>query len=116
SGLQNFRAELDAFLKHTLKQNYNDKAPARLVLVSPTAIQDLSATLDVPDGRVQNGLLATYTSVMEAVANENGVMFVDAFRASQGWYRGSKEPLAGDGALLNDAGYKKLSTFLCDRI
>jgi putative heme-binding domain-containing protein len=116
AGLANFRAELDAFLKHTLQQKYNDKAPARLVLVSPTAIQDLSAKLDVPDGRVQNGLLATYTSVMEAVAAEHGVLFVDAFRASQGWYRESKEPLTGDGALLNDAGYKKLASFLVDRI
>src|SRR5258706_1466421 len=78
AGLKNFREELDAFLKHTLSQKYNDKAPARLALVSPTAIQDLSAAMDVPDGRLQNPLLASYTSVMEAVANEHGVLFVDA--------------------------------------
>ena len=116
SGLKNFRAELDAFLKHTLAQKYNDKAPAKLVLVSPTAIQDLSSTMDVPDGRLQNPLLASYTSVMEAVANENGVLFIDAFHASQGWYKESKEALTADGALYNDAGYKKLAPFLCDRI
>ncbi len=116
AGLPNFRAELDAFLKHTLAQSYNGKAPAKLALVSPTAIQDLSAKLDVPDGRLQNPLLATYTSVMEAVAGENGVLFVDAFRASQGWYRESKEPLTADGALLNEAGYKNLTTLLVDRI
>jgi putative heme-binding domain-containing protein len=51
---------------------------------------------------------------MEAVAGENGVLFVDAFRASQGWYRESKEPLTIDGALLNDAGYRKLATLLAD--
>jgi len=116
AGLKNFREELDAFLKHTLSQKYNDKAPARLALVSPTAIQDLSASMDVPDGRLQNPLLASYTSVMEAVANEHGVLFVDAFHASQSWYRESKEALTSDGALLNDAGYKKLSTLLIDRI
>jgi len=116
AGLKNFREELDAFLKHTLAQKYNDKAPARLALVSPTAIQDLSATLDVPDGRLQNPLLAAYTSVMEAVAAENGVLFVDAYRASQGWYRDSKAPLTVDGALLNDAGYRMLGTLLADRI
>src|SRR3954468_13138984 len=101
AGLKNFRAELDAFLKHTLAQKYNDKAPAKLALVSPTAIQDLSATMDLPDGRLQNPLLAAYTSVMEAVAGENGVLFVDAYRASQGWYREAKEPLTTDGALYN---------------
>jgi putative heme-binding domain-containing protein len=116
AGLKNFREELSAFLKHTLAQKYNDKAPAKLALVSPTAIQDLSAAMDVPDGRLQNPLLAAYTSVMEAVAGENGVLFVDAYRASQGWYRASKEPLTSDGALLNDAGYKKLTQLLVDRI
>src|SRR6185295_1049504 len=93
AGLANFRAELDAFLKHTLQQKYNDKAPCRLALVSPTAIQDLSALMDVPDGRLQNPNLAAYTSVMEAVAGEHGVLFVDAFRASQVWYRESKDLL-----------------------
>ena len=116
AGLKNFRAELDAFLKHTLAQNYNGTAPAKLALVSPTAIQDLSASMDVPDGRLQNPILAAYTSVMEAVAGENNVLFVDAFRASQGWYRESKAPLTADGALLNEAGYRKLSLLLIDRI
>ncbi|HEV3029552.1 MAG TPA: PVC-type heme-binding CxxCH protein, partial [Planctomycetota bacterium] len=115
-GLKNFRAELDAFLRHTLAQKYNDQAPAKLVLVAPTAVQDLSAAMDVPDGRLQNPLLAAYTSVMEAVAAENGVLFVDAFHASQGWYKESKEALTADGALYNDAGYRKLAPFLCDRI
>jgi putative heme-binding domain-containing protein len=116
AGLANFRAELDAFLKHTASQSYNGTAAPKLALVSPTAVQDLSASLDVPDGRVQNPLLASYTSVMEAVAGENGVLFVDAFRASQGWYRQSRAPLTTDGALLNDEGYRKLSTLLVDRI
>ncbi len=115
-GLRNFRAELDAFLEHTLSQSYNGKAPPKLALVSPTAIQDLSATIDVPDGRLHNPVLAAYTSVMEAVAGENGVLFVDAFRASQQWYRDSKEPLTTDGALLNEAGYRKLTSLLADRL
>jgi len=116
AGLKHFRAELDAFLKHTLGQKYNGTAAPKLALVSPTAIQNLSATLDVPDGRLQNPVLAATTSVMEAVAGENGVLFVDAFRASHTWYRESKEPLTTDGALLNEAGYKKLATLLIDRI
>src|SRR5258707_15485281 len=91
-------------------------APGTPAHVSPTAIQYLSAPLEVPDGRLQNPLLASYPSVMEAVANEHGVLFVDAFRASQAWYRESKEPLTTDGALLNDAGYRKLTTLLVDRI
>src|SRR5687768_18256135 len=55
-----------------------------------------------PTRRSSDLILAAYTSVMEAVAGENGVLFVDAFRASQTWYRESKEPLTADGALLNE--------------
>ncbi len=108
--LENYRVELDAFVKHTLA-----KYP-KLVLVSPTAIQDLSATMDVPDGKAQNPVLAAYASAMEAVAAKNGVLFVDAFHASQAWYRASKDPLTSDGALLNDAGYRKLSALLLERV
>jgi putative heme-binding domain-containing protein len=115
-GLKNYREELDAFLKYTLSQKYNGASAPKIVLVSPTAIQDLSAAMDVPDGRLQNPLLAAYASVMEAVANENGVLYVDVFRASQTWYRESKEPLTADGALLNEAGYRKLAPLLVDRI
>ncbi len=116
AGLEHFRGELDAFLKHTLAQKYNGTAAPKLVLVSPTAIQDISALLDVPDGKAQNALLAAFSSVMEAVAAKNGVVFVDAFRASQGWYRESKERLTSDGAQLNDAGYRKLASLLLDRV
>jgi putative heme-binding domain-containing protein len=116
AGLEHFRAELDAFLKHTLAQKYNGSAPPKLALVSPTAIQDLSATMDVPDGKAQNPILAAYTSTMEAVARQNGVLFVDAFHPSQAWYRESKDPLTTDGALLNDAGYRKLAPLLADRL
>jgi putative heme-binding domain-containing protein len=114
--LEAFRAELDAFLKHTLAQKYDGSAPPRLALVSPTAIQDRSAVLDVPDGKAQNAVLAAFSSAMEAVAARNGVLFVDAFRASQAWYREAKEPLTTDGVLLNDAGYARLAVLLADRI
>ena len=116
SGLEHFRAELDAFLKHTLAQKYNGTSAPRLALVSPTALQDLSATLDVPDGKAQNALLSAYTSVMEAVARQHGVLFVDAFQPSRAWYRETTEPLTTDGALLNDAGYRRLADLLVDRV
>lgn len=116
AGLSNFRAELDAFLEHTLAQAYNGDAPPKLVLVSPTAYQDLTETMDVPDGQRENSNLAAYTSVMESVAAEHGVLFVDAFSASLEWYEATDEPLTIDGALLNDAGYRKLADFLIDRI
>ncbi len=116
SGLNNFNAELDAFLKHTLAQKYNGVSAPQVVLVSPTAYQDLTATMDVPQGKIENAHLAAYAAVMETVAKANGVPFVNAFSASLDWYKSTKTPLTADGALLNDAGYQKLSELLLDHI
>lgn len=116
SGLDNFQAELDAFVEHTLSQQYNGESAPKLVLVSPTGYEDRTDTIDVPDGESENSNLAAYTSVMEGVAKKHDVMFVDAFSASLDWYENADEPLTADGALLNEAGYRKLSEFLIDRI
>ncbi|MEX2213223.1 MAG: PVC-type heme-binding CxxCH protein [Phycisphaeraceae bacterium] len=116
AGLSHFRDELNAFVNHTLSQKYNGEKGPQLVLISPTAIQDLSATLDVPNGRITNMNLAAYASAMNAVAEDNWVPFVDAYSASLKWYKETKQPLTTDGALLNDAGYQKFSALLVDRI
>src|SRR5690606_23439209 len=42
----NYEAELEAFVQHTLSKAYNGEAAPRLVLVSPIAFEDLSATRD----------------------------------------------------------------------
>ena len=116
AGLANFKAELAAFVDHTLKQKYNGEKAPQLVIVAPTAIQDLSAMMDVPNGKITNLNLAAYATVMGAVCEDNWLPFVDAYSASLKWYKETKEPLTADGALLNDAGYKKFSTFLIDRV
>jgi len=115
AGLVNFREELDAFVLHTLSQKYNGTSAPKIVLVSPTGVQDITAIIDVPSGKQTNLNLAVYTSAIQAVAEENWVHFVDAYSPSLKWYRETKEPLTADGALLNDAGYEKLATLLIDR-
>ncbi|MFT5154952.1 MAG: putative heme-binding domain-containing protein, partial [Planctomycetota bacterium] len=116
AGLDNFRAELDAYLKHTLSQKYNGRKAPQLALVSPTAYQDRSATMNVPDGRLENANLAAYTAVMEAVSAEHEVHFVNAFNASLEWHDSSRRALTADGALFNDAGYERLSAFLVEEL
>lgn len=116
TGLKNFHDELEAFVKHTLSQKYNGKSTPKLVLVSPTAYEDISGKMDVPNGGKENQNLAAYASVMQAVAKDNNIPFVDAFTASIKWYENSDESLTSDGALLNDKGYQKLSTLLNDKI
>ncbi len=116
AGLANYRAELDAFVKHTLAQQYNRKSAPTLALVSPIAFEDLSATFDLPNGKTENLNLALYTQAMREVAAQNKVLFVDAFTPSQQWYANTAEPLTIDGLQLNDAGYQRLSLLLTDAL
>ncbi|GAB3016065.1 PVC-type heme-binding CxxCH protein [Spirosoma pulveris] len=116
AGLANYKAELDAFIKHTLSQKYNGKTAPQLAIVSPIAFEDLSATLDLPNGKKENANILLYTKAMKEVAEQNKVLFVDAFTPSQQWYNTTKEPLTIDGSQLNEEGYKKLGLLLADQL
>ncbi len=79
AGLPKFKANLDSFVKHTLKQKYNGKSAPRLVLFSPIAHEDLHDR-NLPDGAENNKRLEKYTAAMAEVARANQVPFVDLFR------------------------------------
>ncbi|MEM9834383.1 MAG: PVC-type heme-binding CxxCH protein [Bacteroidota bacterium] len=117
AGLENFRAELNAFIAHTLAQNYNGDSSrvVQLGLVSPIAFEDLSQQYDLPDGKQENKNLALYTKAMQEVAAENGVHFVDVFHPTQAWFSGSESALTIDGFQLNDEGYQQLAPLLADQ-
>lgn len=111
-----FKAELTAFIKHTLSQKYNGATAPKLVLVSPIAFEDLSAQFDLPNGKVQNTNLELYTEAMKEVCAAQKVYFVDAFNPSKKWFNETKENLTIDGFQLNDLGYQKLSQMLINQI
>ncbi len=115
-GLENYKAELDAFIKHTLSQHYNGSSAPQVAIVSPIAFEDLSDKYDLPNGKKDNEHLLLYTRGMKAVADSNNVLFVDAFTPSGKWFDSNKEDLTIDGSQLNDEGYKKLSVLLADEI
>ncbi len=113
--LDNFKAELTAFIEHTYSQKYNGSTSPKLVLVTPIAFQDLTAKYDFPNGKKENYNLAQYATAMKEVAEEKGVGVVDAFTASKKWYN-SRDQLTIDGAQLNEKGYEKLAKLLADEI
>ena len=114
--LDNYRAELEAFIKHTLSQKYNDRSTPKLVLVSPIAFEDRSSEMDVPNGLRENRNLSLYSKAMEEIATIHSIPFVDVFEPSLKWYANHEDPLTIDGSQLNDAGYLVLSNFLADKI
>ncbi|MEL6250807.1 MAG: PVC-type heme-binding CxxCH protein [Bacteroidota bacterium] len=115
AGLENFRGELDAFVKHSLSQKYNGTSAPQLALISPISFEDLSYKVDLPSGREENKNLKLYTQVIKEVAAANQVLFLDAFGPSRAWFSTAQD-LTIDGAQMNEEGYKTFSTFLADGV
>jgi mono/diheme cytochrome c family protein/glucose/arabinose dehydrogenase len=115
AGLANFKAELEAFVQHTLAQKYNGAAPPQLALISPIAFQNLSAQYDLPNGINENKNLELYSKAIQEVAAKYDVLFLDAFNASKKWYE-TGEQLTIDGFQLNTEGYQKFATLLADQL
>ena len=114
-GLKNFKNELDAFVQHSLSQQYNSKLFPELVLVSPLAFEDLSDKFDLPNGHQENKNLEIYSKVIQEVANKHQLLFVDIFEPSKKWFK-KEGPLTIDGFQLNEKGYLKLANYLSEFI
>jgi mono/diheme cytochrome c family protein/glucose/arabinose dehydrogenase len=115
AGLQRYKNELTAFIKHTKSQKYNGKSAPQLALVSPVAFQDLSKKFDIPNGIQENINLNLYANATREIANLHNIIYLDAFSTSKKWYD-SGEEMTIDGMQLNEAGYKKFSKLLVDEL
>ena len=116
AGLENYKAELDAFIKHTLQQRYNGVSAPQLVIVSPVAFEDLSKKFDLPNGKVENTNLALYTDAMKEISAKNKVHFLNVFSPTKDWFDNATTDLTIDGSQLSDAGYARFAPLLADGI
>ncbi|MDN3202989.1 PVC-type heme-binding CxxCH protein [Algoriphagus sediminis] len=116
AGLENFKAELDAWIKHSKRKKYNGDSVPSLALVSPIAMENISHLKDVPNGEKENEMIQLYAKVTQEVAKANDIPWVDAFTASQKWYDSSDEPLTIDGSQLNQRGYELFGELLADEL
>lgn len=112
----NFEAELDAWVQHTLSKAYNGKAAPRVVLVSPIAYEDLSASRDLPNGEKENANLILYSSAVEKVARKHGLTFIDVFSPTKDLYAKTDKPLTTGGFVPNEEGYKAIAEILATGI
>jgi putative heme-binding domain-containing protein len=103
AGLEKFKSDLAAFIKHTTSQKYNGKSNARVVLFSPVAHENLKNP-NLPDGTENNKRLALYTAAMADVAKAHDVPFVDLFKPTQQLYATATEPLTINGVHLTSKG------------
>ena len=116
SRVENYEAELDAFVLHTLSNAYNGSAAPRLVLVSPIAFENLSKTKDLPDGSAENANLKLYTAAMERVAKKHSLTFVDLFTPTFDLFSKADGPFTTSGFIPTEATYEKLAKLLADGV
>ncbi len=106
-GIEEFKKNLDTFLKETAKQNYSGKGAPRIVLFSPIALQKLPNP-SLPPVEDKNTNIQNYAAAMSEVAAANGVLFVDLFKPTQQAY--GKEPLTLNGLYQNSDGDKVIAS------
>jgi putative heme-binding domain-containing protein len=111
AGLDAFKKDVDAFIRHTLAQKYNGKSAPRLVLFSPIAHEDLKDR-NLPDGSENNARLELYTKAMAEVAERHGVVFVDLFRPTRELYTKADKPLTINGVHLNERGNEAVARLI----
>ena len=114
-GIEKFKKDLDAFIKHTLSQNYNTRSAPRLVLFSSIA-QEKLADPDFPDNAENNRNIRLYSDAMAAVAKADGVIFVDLFGPTLDLYAQSDKPLTIDTIHLNEGGDKAVAGLIVQKL
>lgn len=108
AGVEQFKKDLENFLKSTQAQNYSGKGAPRIVLFSPIA-QERHSDPNFPDPVENNNNIKYYVDAMREVATAHQVRFVDLFSASQEAYRSAGESLTVNGLHLRDDGYRALA-------
>lgn len=114
--LETYKREFSAFIDYTKKQNYSGKGSPQLAIVSPAAFEDLSSTTGLPNGATQNENFELYTQAMSEICKQKGVLFIDAFSVTKGFYAASEAALTSNGHNLNSLGYRNLSNSLANKL
>ena len=115
-GVSNFRAELSAFVDHTLSRSYQrGERPPRLVLATPIAMEQHGDYL-LPDAGERNAILKQYAEAVRQVASEKQVGLLELFDPSLEWFKASDEPLTINGVHLSRSGYHRLAAEMMQQL
>lgn len=114
--LDNFKAELAAFIDHTLSLAYNGHSAPRLILATPIAFEDRTDKYDLPNGVEENQRLAAYAAAVLEVARAKKVGAIDLFTPTKKWFEEQNSKLTINGCHLGEVGYAKLAPLLMKSI
>ncbi|HET6408704.1 MAG TPA: PVC-type heme-binding CxxCH protein, partial [Chthoniobacteraceae bacterium] len=117
-GVEDFKKNVDKFLKDLAKQNYSGKGAPRVVLFSPIA-NEKHQDPNFPDPTATNTNLKNYADAMAEVAKTNGVQFIDLYTPSIEAYEAAAkkgQSLTINGMHLSDSGDATLAPILFEQL
>ncbi len=109
AAIPEFKERLSQFLQHLKAHAYNGETGPQIVLVSPTANENVPG---VPAARLNNAQIESYAQAMAEVAQAEAVGFVDVFSGTKKAMTPSDDNLTFNGVHLLDRGYRVLSRIL----
>ncbi len=112
---EEFRKQLNAWIDHTSSRSYDSLKSPRIFLFSPIAHENLNSP-NLPDGSENNERLEKYTKVMEEVALDKRITFIDLFSYFKSAYLESSVPLTINGIHLNELGNRKLAEYFTQEV
>jgi putative heme-binding domain-containing protein len=103
AGAESFRQSLTAFVSNLKRKAFNGKTGPQIVLVSPTANEKIAG---VDADEMNNANIEAYTKIVESVASEQRVGFVNVYDATRAAMSDPTTDLTINGSHLDDAGYR----------
>ncbi len=109
--IENFKTKLTRYCNDLLSQNYNGKTKPTLILVSPTAHENIGGSY--PDASAHNNDVELYTQAMQTVARQLNAGFIDLFTPSiEEMTDENKDLLTINGIHLNGKGYARAAAWM----
>ncbi|MDQ3291534.1 MAG: GDSL-type esterase/lipase family protein, partial [Bacteroidota bacterium] len=112
--LQSFGQQLRNYLNHLQQQKYNGRSTSKVILVSPIAHEKLGGFL--PDPAAHNKNLKQYTQVMQEVAENLKIPFIDLYEPTAKLMAKDSDSLTSNGIHLNDWGYQQVSEIMAQAL
>jgi len=108
-GVPDFRRRLASFLRGLAGKAFNGRGPARVVLVSPIANENVAG---VAAADRNNASIALYVTAMRDVAAAEGIAFVDVFGPSAAFLADPGTDRTINGCHLSADGYRAFADVL----
>lgn len=102
-GLPAFRQSLTRYVQSLKSKAFNGKTAPRIVLISPTANEDIDG---VPAATLNNANISQYADAMRDVAKEQNVGFANVFNDTLQASGDPHSDLTINGSHLTEAGYE----------